>query len=281
MKKRLLIICSAILAVSIATIYISTQRGRYTVYEENEQWYIDSNAGIPIKDDIKFDSDGTPHLVYSTSEYPCFSTVSQMRSVILNGELTVDNLQWLQLLVPENAPIPICNLDDLYEPTLPEGITTQAFYLAGNPNYWDSYTCALQGEGFSSGSFTAYYSMDSFLAELEKDYLDKVSIYGINKLEPKIIASEENADKTVWQIVAEMGKPYDRLSVKELCYQLDSGANILYVCEPYIVSPNNPKHRVLHIFVMHENVGFAFVLLGIQETPTIEWLSQFGVISVE
>lgn len=239
----------------------------YAVCVDGNQCYIQIDA---LYQSLQGDEDC---LIF---EYPCFSTLTEMREAIVTGTISEKEMQTVFNTANrcEDGSIEICNVDKLYECVLPAELSVKHIIWTGI-----MYDYRVSGS-IASGSFICLNETDyqDNIDSQYKDFLDNEQLI-ITKQE-----YEEDRSAVVYHYTGE------RSNGKYICYEIGTGDKRIIVQEVYrfgvgkealttddttLVSDEVPDNVRLWIT---DGSGYASVLLnGFSERPSVEWLSQFGL----
>lgn len=239
----------------------------YTINRVDGRYYLTPNIPIGTHD----------HL-----DYPRYSCVSEMRQGIISGFPASDFLAPLYLSsllhnsASEEGMIKICDLDNLYECSLPFGYKSYNVYWRGQ-TYQFSFT-----NGDTSGIITCH-DEETYAEEFNQGYLDFLSNDELTLTEQTEI-HERSA--TEYYLTNRSGA-----KKKYVCYEISRWNKKIIVQETYYLSgytePSSTVPFCINMWGIDESgwAGepryFDVYVAGTKNRPSVKWLSQFGLTPYE
>ena len=234
----------------------------YTVTQVSGQYYLNFLDG---NDDH---TGSNPSLSITTVSFP---SVAAMKQAILTSSFTQTELQIIKNSFSKNEDgIIICDLNQLYEPVLPEGYT-----LAGVTWNGAEYELKIKGNESSEGGYIQFKKPNAWdsVYQYEMDLLKKF----------KILQQEsgtfDGASSETYVYTTSAAKLKDVY----LTIPSENGSTPTRVILHYCLEHSDPEYSVSdtiprRVEIYGEDNGQHFkVLLSSPTAPTVEWLSSFGI----
>ena len=193
--------------------------------------------------------DGYSRMGLFLSDEICFDSFDEMVSDIRLGRFTEEEMIQIYYFHKDfDKPIPICDIDNLSMPVLPDGLTYRIFWEG------DTYRCATDAEKFS---FSYYFVPD----EMWQSYCDPTDW--------KLVSTENNGAKVY---LVEENYHYDtHCKVRDL----SEGEDTIQVFEYY---RDYPKTRQWYIVKAERNgIRYLMQFYFLKEEPSTEFIRQLGV----
>ena len=257
-----------VLVVSISTDYkrdvpadIVAQTPVLQTYDEfYARWKYYPNDAALLSDYVYRHNDGVDEIVlqlldgYSAmgpflSDEICFDSFDEMVRDIRLGSFTEEEMIQIYYFHKDySKPIPVYDLDKLYMPVLPDGLTYRIFWEG------DTYRCATDAEKFS---FSYYFVPD----EMWQSYCDPTDW--------KLVSTENNGAKVY--LVKENYWHDTHCRVRDL----SEGKDTIQVFEYYY---DYPQKRQWYIVKAERNgIRYLMQFYFLKEEPTVEFIRQLGV----
>ena len=267
MLKRilvLLIICSTIICAT------ACDKAPYDIIEKDGKHYISFNSDTQDK---VATSDGVNYSVAIV--LPQFTDIGQMKNTIEKHKLGNNELRAVQLAQGEKGDLlEICNLDNLCDVRMPQGMTLHHVTWEGSSYSFDlrsqnTESCYVDCEIAEEYSyfFQKYYANSPYSKDLAYDFRE-----------------EKSYDPEGTQIFYQTGAG----DFKVVKYEIREENRILYVSEEYRLTNYrgtlDTSTTVPYRIKMFTEENGAFVTVSIYEPterPSVEWLSSFGVTPYE
>ena len=281
-KKVICLLCVALFLLSACSA-----DNYYENYYENENYRIVEANGKMYIEFLK-DFSYTPY-----KNPPGGRSLEEIREKVLSGQLSNANLQFLQQFSSDNL-LEIYNLNELCYLKTPDNVSYYALYWKGYEYSFYADITFYQTRRRSSGivsiilpqNYEKLYSQ-LYQKELNLDY--RLNIFDhVDETIPTIISdvTKENiAERNAYVIrfTTNWGK------YKEIRYRIDKPNGYTEVLEMYCEDdyggPNPFESDTIpyRTFLFGKDNGVCFwgELNTLEERPSVEWLSQFGVIPVE
>jgi hypothetical protein len=207
-------------------------------------------------------------------DIPTFSNLSQMKTAIEQGKFTESQIKAIKTYKKDaSGKIKICDLNNLYDATVPDGFGRE--YIAWNGTSYNM--------DYVHENGITFMGVDIFdLASYEKSYKEEFS-----KVSQKYALSTTEPERNAEVYVGTPGK----VTYKYVRYTIVDGNKTLNVLEIYYVGvregvanpeiytqyicedvPNN-----IRIWGEQDGVKFTVGLWYPKERPSMEYLSQFGL----
>jgi hypothetical protein len=232
---------------------ITVEDGQHKIFfkEDPPELNIPSNMGVSIR------------LIF-----PKFESIGQMRQAIITGSFAETELIALTFGKDAAAGVEICDPDQLYEATTPEGFTLNHIALHGTDYYFDFSSETVQAEIHCYNQ--ADYQEDFYYGY--KDFLTNSNITITNK------------QVTLDRLATVYYGHTDVAKFKFICYELRSGNKKMYIQEEYLLESERAPEAVSSkipdtISIWGEENGGYFhgYLTDFTQRPSVKWLRQFEV----
>lgn len=260
-------ICEALIE-SLTAVCVGEQESIPTQTSYDNNYYsITENEGRYILTPKEPPEDPTGNWCASRAFfYPQFTSIGQMQQEIITGPISKHEL--FALCLPsqsENGEIEICNPNKLYECTAPK-----EFNLEHITWYRTNYTFSLAGD--TANGLLYCYDETSYTESFHNNYKDFPGTLTKQKWTLNRFANVYYCSTSVAQL-------------KYICYEISVGNKKIYIQEEYQLEiPYSDQPVSDHIpssiqFWGTENgVYFYGDLYDLTERPSVEWLSQFGLV---
>ena len=203
-----------------------------------------------------------------------FDSLAEMKQKLVNNDLTDEqkNIVKSKFTLSENG-FEICNVQELIQPAVPAGISMSSVFL-----YGDNYTFDFI-ENVANPKLSALMTfgntgkwernLNQWMEIIEKNQLDSHetdTVDGIITETYVYTTSSAQLKRVFLTIPGEDGQAATHIMIK---YILQADSNLL------TVSDTVPAE----IFVFGEKNGipFDYLIHGLTEAPTVEWLSSFSI----
>lgn len=237
----------------------------YTVYESGGKWYMKTGESTASVGAVV--TAGVQDINELPLGWPLYASVPEMRDAIMSGELEPWLVQWLRETAPAGEPIPLCDMDALYEAVLPERLTCTGVLFAG-----DRMEFPFTGRNISGRAYIFY-------DRTEYQHYSRQCVWAGA---PRLTLTAEVRHETARVLLCEMSER-ERLTALygwEVCYELDTGDGVMFVYEPFQAG-NSKELRTIEMLGRKGEVYYRIVMQFRGEVPTVRWLSQFGIKPLE
>jgi hypothetical protein len=209
--------------------------------------------------------------------YPKFTSVREMRQMIVTGAITKNELRDLTSS-SQNADhkIEICNLDQLYEFTTPDDCVQDEITW-----YGEYYNCDLAGETFHGVGVIYCYAEENYAESFNREYKSFLENPNITVTKQRKILSRFATEYYYHTSVAKM---------KSICYEISTGDKKMYIQEEYLLEYSGDLEsdevssavpRSIQIWGTEQAGYFYGYFSDFTERPSRKWLSQFGLTLLE
>lgn len=210
-----------------------------------------------------------------------FPSLGEMKDAFLNNRLSDRQIQTMKKGFPkdENGII-IPDMNELYEPTLPDDLTT-CLDITLNGSSYSFYLYHPSVDPTSAEALDTTYGMFSVVSQeiFDRNYANELSFleYTVGS-QTKV----EDRDATVYKYYSRSG------AFQLITYDLSVGDKVLHICEKYTVDwydssflPDRPiSYSIpysIQIYGCENGQYFEVLLHNTSERPSVEWLSSFGL----
>lgn len=205
--------------------------------------------------------------------YPKFSTVSEMRQGIISGSFTEENLYALsRSSANADGTIDICDLDDLYECTVPSELGTKNIVWCGKYYYFN----LINISGRSVWGSIRCCDEDTFINNFSKEYMGFLSNPNATLTRQEEI--DERSATIYYTTTATNAK------LKYICYEIQEGDKHIFIQEEYLLEIEHDLLKTsstvplsISYWGTDGSGHFYGHLHDLSERPSVEWLSQFGL----
>lgn len=231
----------------------------YSIIEENGNWYVITEMLPEPTRPIS----GT--FVHNAILAPTFTSLEEMRQTLISGALSESEVDMIQR--DHAGKWEICNLNELFDCTLPKNVSIQYCGPSGAACFW-----LLKSDIFSSGSIR-WLPKEQYDENYSKDYL---------RVGKNAYSAENISDRNATEYLCNTGN----FKYKYLKYQIESQGKTIYVVEEYLLASNSQIDRIsesipnrITLFI-EENGAFAYAkLYDLEDRPSVKWLSAFGLVA--
>ena len=232
-------------------------------YAENELYTIYAKDGeytLVLKDSVKSQIDAISEA--QILEYPVFKSLSDMKRAILAGDISTYELYSLQSgAAKDGGSIPICDVNNLYAPTLPHNISVKDIAW-----YGEMYLFRLDASAAPVDSCSiSYWTEDRF----EKDVKGFTEFTANKNIEILSSAIDSATGGTIYEYQTRMG------TFTDVLYTLTEGSKVIHVNEMYC---NGGCPKIVKIWGIDNGVHFNVVIIEPKSRPTADWLLSFGLV---
>lgn len=218
---------------------------KYTLFWEDGKSYMEYHPGEGNEA-----SDGN---ALAIAHYPTFSSIREMREKLITGDLAEEEITELMRNAPKDSDVvEICNINKLYEATYPKDMTLKRIKLFGT-----GYSFELDN------GYIICTSKDGYLSEFDRIYNGK-GFGGITILSVEKVA-DRNAEVTRYDNVG------TECSWVRYTNETDYGTQ--YVMEIYM----EDTLMLVYIFGTSNGGYYHADFSGLEERPSLEWISSFGL----
>lgn len=278
MKIRLFVSwCLIIVMLCACTGKVSVENEVYSIYQKDGHWYLELHSSTSENDQSE-NTTGDPSANISIAiQYPKFNSIPEMRQKIKGGDIPEVQIAAMiensnnNVLDGKNNVLEICDLDNLKDLSLPEGLTYEYILWLG-----DSYSFEIRQTDLLG--YIVYCDREEFNQAFEREYVsflnENCSVITDNPI------SDRNAREVRYVTHA--------AELKNLLYNFTTEHSSVYVLENYVIryfhdaaqvneSPETIPQSV-RIFGNDGENYFYGLFLGFEERPSIEWLESFRLV---
>ncbi len=204
-----------------------------------------------------------------------FSSITEMKQAFRENGLTEKQQAIIRTYFPlTEKGYEICNFDQLWCPATPEGFAVDVVYL-----YGDDYRFSMRGKGELSSSV---YLGDA--GKYEREYNQSMEIISNHQLDSHTTETLDGVTCESYVISTSVAQ------VKYVFMTLPSEgktAPTRVIMRFLLQSENRPEDKsdtvpqVVYIFGEENGMPYDYLILGMSEAPTVEWLSSFGLALYE
>lgn len=201
---------------------------------------------------------------------PNFTSIAEMRHGIIAGPLSESELASLAYKASNTeGEIVICDPDELYECTTPEEFDLE--YISWYGRYY-----AFQLTGETSDGGVTCFDQETYSKDFQYNYQDFLTNSLITVTEQ---TNTPDRSATVYYCKTRVAK------LKYICYEISVGNKKMYVQEEYLLESQNSDYPVsdhipssIQFWGTENGVYFYGYLYDLTERPSVQWLSQFGLV---
>lgn len=234
----------------------------YTLFTQNGQWFMEVRSARVISD-----------IDRNTAKEVVITSVEELRNKITRGDFPASYINdYIHRTPYSNYTVPICNLDQLYDLRLPEGLRYDRITWCGDQYY------------FSIQDHTA-----SIHCVSKEEYLRNYDYYFHERIQGTVMqdTTDDQGVRDIYTLWRSTNLDHYKV------YTIQSQNQTLHVCEHrrYFdysgkLSLKKAIHRMeaadplikLTIFGTDGNYYFYGNMLYMVERPTKEWLSAFALV---
>lgn len=203
-----------------------------------------------------------------------FDSLTEMKQKLVNNQLTDEqkNIIKAKFALSENG-FEICNVQELIQPVVPADLSLASVYL-----YGDEYSFSLI-ENTSTPQMSAIVNFGS-TSKWEQYYQKCMDVIERNQLDSHETGTFDGASCEIYIYTtntAQIKEVYLTLPATEqnasthivLTYVLQLNSNLLPVSDTVPLD--------IHLFGEKNDIHFDYLIQGLTEAPTVEWLSSFSI----
>ena len=213
--------------------------------------------------------------IIADQSFLAFSSIDQMKQAFREGLLTEKQLKTIQTkFTVTDWGYELCNFEEMLCPKAPEGVVVDAVYLYGL-----NYNFNVRGAGEltagvylgDAGKYERQY--DSFMEIISNHQLDSHTTETRDGVayETYVITTNVAQIKYVFMTIPAEGKATPTRVIMRFLLQSQT--------QPDEVSDTVP--RAVYIYGEENGMPYDYLIHGVSEAPTIEWLSSFGLAPYE
>lgn len=195
-----------------------------------------------------------------------FASINEMVQDINTGKFTDDEMRQLsKFKTDDNGRIIICNLSNLYDARTPEQYETKRIVW-----YGDEYVFHF----FNGTDFCCQISQVGTRANLEQ-----MITRAKNKTEEDFyieLSTQQIEERNATVITYTTATADDHQRFKNVYYTIAAGNKELFVFEEYGADSDSKPHSI-YLYGTEDGINYTVALEQLQERPSVEWLSQFGL----
>lgn len=276
MKKNgimLLIVLMALLllcACGITADNIIYKGEKYSVYEQNGSYYLD----IFGYSDMLKEIENSEMAALVKAPWVDFSSVAEMKQAIESGNIPESTLLGFITVQQDGTPIEICDLNNLYDITMPTDVSFEEVTWYGSHYVFD----------FLRNEMYGYLQVID-----QQNYEREYANLDINNWSaPQTIISEETVKDRNATVVRYRN---DTGEYKIINYQIETESGMMYVSEHYslgfsfhLSGDPEPSETIPDTIDFCGTSGDAYFhgwMSDFSERPSVQWLSEFGVVEYE
>ncbi len=236
----------------------------YTITEINGKHYLNFSDGN------EWNYDDIGNMDYNEVATIDFNTLSDMKYAIENNTFNKDQIRKIKRDFKRDVNgIEIINTNELFMPAIPLELTCEKYCWQGN-NY--------------GGLLLSKDDMNcSFRISYDKTYNNVFKSEHEKMISNELITITSIKQQKIRGLSATIYEFYTDISVsREIWYEIAVGNKTLYVIEWYLlVSYDMPCSETvpyqIKLYGNENNCGFYYYLFDLDELPSIDWISSFGI----
>ena len=230
----------------------------YTIHMESGTCYLAFKDGYISSDDSGNTDD------QELARHIYFCTVEEMINDIQTGNFSDKEMEILtEFSRDENGMVKICDISSLYVAEYPSTFSTHRIVWGGMYYYFS----------LGTGGSGPHANLDLIDKETYESKIDFFSNFDENPLIEEIsVSSDPERNAVVYDYVTSFGDKF-----KLLFYAIGEGTDLLYIAETYAMEDSDIVPGDISIWGQSEGKYFDVYINRLQERPSVEWLSQFGI----
>lgn len=266
MKTKVIITLLVITTLLCACTAGSNEK--YTIFYENGKCYMEFPKDTAATKETDSALSGNIAI-----EYPSFDSVAEMKEAILGGNVSDRELYALRVQSTDDV-LEICDPNKLCDLTLPDSVSIRSVTWRG-----DHYSFGIKGN----------LARGYVMCVDEESYNQNFSYHYLNYPDSKF--HSVNSDTTTSERNARLvDSDTSQVNFKTLLYELPTtSGNTLYVQEQFLLRWfNDPTGETsetipdqIRFFGNWNGNYFYGWLHEFEERPSVEWLSSFGLVSLD
>lgn len=245
----------------------------YTVSVINGAYYLNFTQGNGEEEESGSQSGN--NMIVGDKSFIAFSSVAQMKQAFRENLLTEAQQETIRAkFVRTDKGYELCNFDEMLCPATPEGFVVDAVYLYGL-----DYNFNVRGPGEltagvylgDEGKYERQY--DSFMEIISNHQLDShtTETHDGVAYENYVITTSVAQIKYVFMTISTEGKVTPTRVIMRFLLRSQT--------QPDEVSDTVP--RAVYVFGEDCGMPYDYLIHGVSEAPTVEWLSSFGLVPYE
>lgn len=203
-----------------------------------------------------------------------FSSLGEMKQSLENLKLTEKQMSIIKKhFTLDEKGYEICNVRELIQPAAPSDLSVDSVYL-----YGEKYTFSLMGNAENSSVSAGMYFGDA--GKWERNYGQWMKIIEDNRLDSHETHTVDGVTTETYVYTTKSAQ------IKRVFLTLpqETEGDSTRIVLKYVLQADNDPSRVSdtvpsEVFIFGEKNGipFDYVIQGLTETPTVEWLSAFTI----
>lgn len=188
-----------------------------------------------------------------------------MISDIKTGNFTAEELGKISKFAKdENGRVFICNLSNMYTASCPSDMEMTSVTWYGG----DAYCFYLSADGDGPTGSVDFKSQKRY----EEDINFYCNLEEETPLEVTAVGSEPERNATSYEMIDKLDR-----AIKFVIYKTGEGDAALNIVEHYCLEENSSIPSYIIILGQENGKCFEVIVKNLQERPSVEWLSQFGI----
>lgn len=202
-----------------------------------------------------------------------FDSVAEMKNRILFGDFTEEELKEIGRFYMEDGLIPITDISKLYEPLYPDDFNGYTVSWTGSNYYYTFYNTDHTRWEYLTISSSSYYP-----EHIEKlmDYKNQYTEFLSSECILEKVVSEADRNATAFYF-----KRPGHIEFKVVIYQFKNRGTTFTIYEKYELDKSDSVPRFVKVYGDYQGMYFYFSMYDLEERPSVEWLSQFGIKKFE
>ena len=232
----------------------------YSIHVENGEYF------LVFKDHFEVaESDETDEQKLARSIR--FETIEEMKNDFETGNFSERELEIISEWREEDEEkVQICNLSSLYTARCPSDLTVSSIGWYGG----DGYLITMRADADGPKALMSY----GVTPEYNEERIELYSNYEENpRITVKAVSFDLERNATIYEYITSVIEREYKLIV----YSIGEGTEMLYVVETYDVMSNDEVPSSIEIYGQEQGKYFRLDITNLQERPSVEWLSQFGL----
>ena len=197
-----------------------------------------------------------------------FDSLAQMKEKFLTGDFSEKELLIISRWLDKNGEMELPDLDKLYEPVLPEGVTCAEVYWAGD--YYSFHLASDQLDPEHTNWLSLVEKED--FEGAEESLRDSLRFYDVQETPME----DRNGTCYAYEIHSTRNQQLQIRKKQVLIYTLETDGKTMIVKEEYDVTDTEKHLEYVRFYGEENGIYFSGTLYGRQLNPVDQWLMSVG-----
>ena len=237
-----------------------TNKMPYSIHVENGEYFLVFKDHFEVADGDETDEQKLARSIR-------FETIEEMKNDFETGNFSERELEIISEWREEDEEkVQICNLSSLYTARCPSDLTVSSIGWYGG----DGYLIIMRADADGPKAQMSY----GVTPEYNEEQIEFYSNYEEEnpRITVKAVSFDLERKATIYEYLTSDEREY-----KLIVYSIGEGSEMPYVVETYNVMSNDEVPSSIKIYGQEQGKYFWLDITNLQERPSVEWLSQFGL----